>query len=295
MPFQLPARISRQVAYILDREIKEIRPVSGGDINQARLVVTDKGKFFLKMNSAPQAARMFETEAKGLYLLAKTGKVATPAVIACGDTQDGAFLLLEYLETGYRQPGFWETFARSLADLHHCHDTSFGLDFDNFIGSLPQSNRRHDTWPDFFIQERLQPQVALAFNENKLTDSDLQAFEQLYRQIPQRCPAEPPALVHGDLWSGNFMVDAQSRPIIIDPSVAYAHREMDLAMTRLFGGFDRPFYRAYEEAYPLEPGFEERLSLYQLYYLLVHVNLFGSSYVGAVRNALQFLGVGGRS
>jgi hypothetical protein len=284
---ELPPHILNQCRHILDADIFSIRFVGGGDINQARLLETSKGKFFLKMNPAPHAARMFETEAKGLDLLYRTAVLRVPQVIASGNTSEGAFLLLEFIETGYRQAGFWENFGNSLANLHRNTAQRFGLDHNNFIGSLPQSNAYHTSWASFYIHERLNPQLALALQADLLQKTDAGNFEKLYKKLPELCPEEPPALTHGDLWSGNFMVDEQSRPVLIDPALSYAHREMDLAMSRLFGGFDRPFYRSYEEAYPLAPGFGQRIPVYQLYYLMVHVNLFGGSYVSPVRSILQ--------
>jgi fructosamine-3-kinase len=287
MYFDLPPVILQKCNKILDAEIRSVRHIGGGDINQARLLETSKGKFFLKINSGVQAGHMFETEAKGLQLLAEAAAIRTPAVIGFEQVPDGAFLLLEFIETGYRKESFWEDFGAALAALHRHTAGQFGLDHDNFIGSLPQSNRRHEQWPDFYIQERLQPQLDLAEQSGRLQIPDFQNFEKLFQKIPALCPKEPPALVHGDLWSGNFMVDAESRPVLVDPSVAYSHREMDLAMSRLFGGFDRSFYRSYEATFPIAPGFEERLPLYQLYYLLVHVNLFGGGYIGSVRSVLR--------
>ena len=287
MFFDLPEAIRQQCEHLLGVEITRVCPVGGGDINQTCLLETPTGNFFLKMNRKASADRMFETEAKGLSRLHQANVIRIPAVIASGSTPDGACLLLEYIETGYRMSGFWEEFGTSLAALHLQTTDQFGLDHDNFIGSLPQSNNRHDTWTDFFITERLQPQLDLALQSSQLRSPDAQRFEKLFQRIPEICPVEPPALSHGDLWSGNFMVSADSRPVLVDPAVSYAHREMDLAMSRLFGGFDRTFYRSYEESWPLEPGFEQRLSVYQLYYLMVHVNLFGGGYVGSVRSVLQ--------
>lgn len=287
MQGNLPNAIQAACQQFLNADICDVRIVVGGDINQARLLETSKGNFFLKMNAGANAARMFELEAKGLELLASADVIRTPLVITFGNTAEGAFLLLENIATGYRAPGFWEKFGESLAALHRKTWAQFGLDHDNFIGSLPQSNKRHDTWSEFYVAERLQPQLDLAAQSNRLESNDLRQLERLFKKLPELCPAEPPALVHGDLWSGNFLVAANGQPVLIDPAVSFSHREMDLAMSRLFGGFDRPFYRSYEETFPLEPGFEGRLPVYQLYYLMVHVNLFGGGYVGSVRSVLR--------
>jgi protein-ribulosamine 3-kinase len=287
MLYDLPPTISQQCRDILDAEILASKFIGGGDISQARLLVTTRGKFFLKMNTGNEAGRMFATEAKGLQTLAKSGGLRVPKVIGLGQSGGHAFLLLEYLETGYQPPGFWEEFGVGLAALHRSSAPEFGLDHDNFIGSLPQSNARHDSWPTFFTNERLHPQLELALHGRQLTSTDAKNFEHLYKKLPDICPAEPPALTHGDFWSGNFMCNTEGHPVLVDPAVSYAHREMDLAMSRLFGGFDRPFYRSYEETWPLAPGFEQRLPVYQLYFLLVHVNLFGGGYAGSVRSILQ--------
>lgn len=287
MFFDLPATIRQQCRAILGTEIQSVRHVGGGDINQARLLETSKGRFFIKLNSGANAARMFDTEAKGLTLLTETKALRVPQVIASGETPEGSFLLMEYIEAGYRAVGFWEEFGTSLASMHRHTSPQYGLDHSNFIGSLPQSNNWQASWVDFYIYERLQPQLDLALTSSRLLNSDARLFEKLYQKLPGICPDEPPALIHGDLWSGNFLVSSNNQPVLIDPSVSYAHREMDLAMSRLFGGFDRPFYRSYEEAWPLSPGFEQRLPVFQLYYLMVHVNLFGGGYVGSVRSVLK--------
>jgi len=283
----LPSEIQQKCQAIIGADIRSAVPMTGGDISQALLLETDKGRFFLKFNSSPNAANMFEADAAGLALLASANALQTPAVLGLGATPAGGFLLLEYMESGYRPSGFWEEFGSSLAQLHRNTASNFGLGHDNFIGSLPQPNCQHDNWPDFFVQERLLPQLDIAKQRNRLQSADFQAFERLFNRLPEHFPAEPPALTHGDLWSGNFLCGSNGNPIIFDPAASFAHREMDLAMSRLFGGFDRLFYRSYEEAWPLVPGFEQRLPIYQLYYLLVHVNLFGGGYVGSVRSALQ--------
>ena len=282
----LPSPISERCQNLLGAKILAVKPISDGDINQAMLLETTAGRFFVKTNSNSVAGRMFETEALGLNLLAATGAIRTPTVAGFGETEVGGFLLLEYTETGYRPAGFWEEFGTAMADLHRHSAPVFGLGHDNFIGNLPQSNCQHDGWPDFYVSERLLPQLEIAEQKQQLQPADFQDFERLFKLLPELCPTEPPALVHGDLWSGNFLCNAQGQPVLIDPAVSYSHRETDLAMSRLFGGFDRQFYRSYEAAWPLASGFEQRLFVYQLYYLLVHLNLFGGGYVRQVRSIL---------
>jgi hypothetical protein len=288
MFYNLPEGLKSKCLDMLNaREINNVGFVGGGDINEARLIETDKGRFFLKMNDSAFAHEMFIAEAKGLNALKSAGILRVPEVIGHGKDQHHSFLLLEFIERGYRRQTFWEEFGEGLAALHRFSAQEFGFDEDNFIGSLPQSNNRHSTWADFYVHERLEPQIRMAIDAHKLSSADTQDFKSLYKLLPSICPEEQASLLHGDLWSGNFMSGPDGEPVLIDPSVSYAHRELDLAMSRLFGGFERPFYAAYEEHYPLAPGFEKRLPVYQLYYLLVHVNLFGGGYVRSVRNVLS--------
>jgi fructosamine-3-kinase len=283
----LPNNILQECQKIVGTKISAAFPLSGGDINQAFQVNTERGRFFLKTNTAAFAGEMFRAEAAGLGILGAANQIGTPSVIGLGAEVGASFLLLEFIEPGTRPKTFWDDFGARLASLHRCTSSSFGLGHDNFIGSLRQQNCEHDTWASFYMEERLLPQLELARASSRLQASDFQSFQQFFQRLPELCPAEPPSLVHGDLWSGNFACGQDGSPVIFDPAVSYSHREMDLAMTRLFGGFDRAFYQAYEAVWPLAPGFEQRLAVYQLYYLLVHVNLFGGSYVGQMRSALR--------
>ena len=171
--------------------------------------------------------------------------------------------------------------------MHRNSAEQFGLDHDNYMGSLVQSNRGHGTWTEFFIQERLVPQVAIAKNHGLINAILLDQFETLYTMLDQLCPQEKPALIHGDLWSGNYMIDRMQQPVLIDPAIAYSNREADLAMTTLFGGFQNSFYEAYNEAYPLQNDWQNRLDLWNLYPLLIHLNLFGLSYLSQIKQILK--------
>ena len=256
------------------------RPLSGGSINQACRIETNLGVFFVKWNDAKACPGMFKAESRGLEILARTGAIRIPEVIHCGED----LLILEYLEQDRPAPNFWETFGQQLARLHqHTHPT-FGLDHDNYIGSLPQSNTPHNTWADFFREARLQPQIRMARDSKQLDQPTCSLLNGVMDRLPQLFPDEPPALLHGDLWSGNYLIGPEGQPCLIDPAVYHGHREMDLAMTRLFGGFDAAFYASYNEAHPLEPDWESRTDLCNLYPLLVHVNLFGSGYASQVRH-----------
>ncbi len=273
----------------LGLRIADIQSIGGGDIHRAfRLSATSGQYLFLKTNTDPLAAAMFRTESQGLALLGASRSIRTPRVHAHGSTPDGhAYLVLEYVAPGYKNRLFWETFGQALANLHGNTSARFGFAHDNFIGRLPQSNTRHDTWAEFYAEERLWPQLLLARDRGYFDAAAEQQLDRLCRRLSWLCPDEPPALTHGDLWSGNYLCDAAGQPVLIDPAASFAHREMDLAMSRLFGGFDPAFYLAYEAAWPLEAGFEKRMEVYQLYYLLAHVNLFGGGYVGQAAEILR--------
>lgn len=284
----LPEHIRISCEKLLGTPIEAAFHVSGGDINEARRLETGKGRFFLKMNRADHAHQMFAVEAQGLQLLAQTHTLRIPQVIGYGkESEPAGFLLLELIEQGTPRADFWKRFGEGLALLHRTTQTGFGLETNNFIGSLPQSNRRHDSWVEFYIEERLLPQIQLAETHHHFSTADHENFDKLFKKLPQILPEEPPALIHGDLWNGNFLADDNGAPVLVDPAVCFASREMDIAMSKLFGGFDREFYQVYQQHYPFLPGWEERIDLYQLYYLLVHVNLFGSGYVQSVRQVLR--------
>jgi protein-ribulosamine 3-kinase len=274
-------------AKVMGAPPREIAPVGGGDINQACRLDSALGSFFLKFNTLSRGEDMLRVEVQGLALLGRQNVIAVPRVLDHGMTGGFAYLLLEFVEAGPRTRRFWERFGHALAALHRLDQPYFGLPFDNYIGRLPQRNGRHEDFPGFFAECRLAPQLDLARDTGLLDASDLRAAEKLRARLPEYLPAEKPALIHGDLWGGNFIASAGERPVLIDPAPAYAHREMDLAMSRLFGGFNEYFYQAYQESYPLCGDLEERIELYQLYYLLAHVNLFGAAYVPETRRILR--------
>ena len=263
------------------------RYVGGGSINITRQIFTNVGEFFVKINSAERFPRMFEKEAKGLSVLRNASVIDIPEVVGYGENDADAYLVLNFIESGMEKTGFWENFGRKIALLHKNSDKFFGLDHDNFIGSLPQSNKQHKDWETFFIKERLLPQIEMARRAGFVDSKFDKLFNGFFKKLPEIFPKEQPALLHGDLWSGNFMINAKGKPVIIDPAVYYGNREMDLGMSKLFGGFDSAFYAAYHEQYPLEHGWQQRLDFCNLYPLMVHVNLFGGGYAGSVLQILK--------
>ncbi|GAB3987122.1 fructosamine kinase family protein [Spirosoma daeguense] len=273
-------------------DVMEARFLSGGDINTAAQVISDEGTFFIKWNQAEDRQDvyhpdMFDAESQGLELLRATKTVQIPRVIGHGRQGNKTYLVLEYIESGNPDTKYWEILGQSLAQLHSKTQPQFGLHFTNFIGSLTQNNTLTPDGHAFFFEQRLLPQAGLALYNGLLTKDSYDALFRLRDRLSDILPAERPALLHGDLWSGNVLINGKGQPALIDPAVYYGFREAELAFTRLFGGFDEQFYEAYDEAFPLERGFRERIAIYNLYPLLVHVNLFGSGYVSGVERVLK--------
>ena len=271
----------------LGTKVRAAKRLSGGDINEAFEVTLGTGtSIFVKTHPNPPGG-MFEAEARGLRWLAEADAIRIPRVLAVSDDRP-AYLALELLTPAKRRPDFDEALGRSLAALHAFGASSFGLDHDNFIGRLAQSNDVAEDWATFYWVSRLEPQLRLATDRGLIDEATRSSFDGLRRVLPERVgPEESPSRLHGDLWGGNLHVDETGQPCLIDPAVYGGHREIDLAMMRLFGGFGERAFAAYREAWPLAPGAGERVSLYQLYPLLVHVNLFGGSYLGSVKRALS--------
>jgi protein-ribulosamine 3-kinase len=258
--------------------------VSGGCINHAGKLKTSAGDFFLKWNTSAQYPHMFIKEALGLNLLKKTNTLYIPEVVGCGEESNDQFLLLEFVNQQQQGITYWQDFGRQLAQLHLHRNERFGLSESNYIGSLVQHNTFKRSWSDFFIHERLLPQLDLGLGVAHISSTLRKKFDVLFLKLPALFPSELPSLVHGDLWSGNVITTSTGAPCLIDPAVYYGNREVDLAMTQLFGGFNNQYFDSYNEVNPLVPGYHKRFDLYNLYPLLVHVNLFGQAYVSQVNS-----------
>ncbi len=282
--------ILNKIEILLSEKIKISKPVSGGCINDALIIITEKGnKYFLKFNLSANKD-MFLKEANGLIELKKPGVIRIPNVISAGND----YLLLEVIEQCNIGKTFWEDFGRGFAKLHKYLGRQFGFFEDNYIGSSPQLNipdeKEKTNWCEFYFNKRLLFQFRLA-EKNGYTDSILiSAFAKLEKNICKILGNElnTPSLLHGDLWSGNFISDENGNAYLIDPAVYYGNREADLAMTKLFGEFDPVFYQAYNEVFPFDDGYQYRENIYKLYHILNHLNLFGSGYYRQVLRMINF-------
>lgn len=290
LPFSLakPLELSLEKVSGKPARIELCQSIGGGSINEACRVEWAGESYFVKWNSTGKYPQMFEKEVAGLKILKDTTCIKVPEVLALGKSETDSFLLLEYIQQAETDSNFWINFGEQLADLHRNSNTYFGLETDNYIGSLQQFNHQMASWSEFFVQQRLQPLVKIARDQQRLNRSHNLQFEKLFAKIESLFPVEKPALLHGDLWSGNFLYAKNQMPVLIDPAVYYGHREMDIAMTKLFGGFNKQFYATYNTHYPLENNWEKRIDLCNLYPLLVHLNLFGSSYLIDIESVLKY-------
>jgi len=277
------------IAAAIGSEVVTARSVGGGSINEAYACeLADGRRVFVKAN-ADGDPRMFPLEQRGLKWLGEAKALRTPEVIAVNEpSNDVPFLVMELIEPAARSSSYDADLGRGLAALHAFGAPSFGLDHDNFLATLEQDNTTAESWPEFYARQRLEPQVKMAIDTRSGPSRWSEQFEALYKRLGDLVgEAEPPSRLHGDLWSGNLHTDANGNPVLIDPAVYGGHREIDLAMLRLFGSPSRTFFDVYHETFPLAPGSEDRVSLYQLYPLLAHVNLFGGSYAASVQSALD--------
>ncbi|AEG31989.1 fructosamine kinase family protein [Thiomicrospira cyclica] len=257
-------------------DIQNIAPVAGGDIHQVWLLTTAQTQWFLKVNRV-SSAPVFAAEALALERIQQSKTIHCPSVIAQGETDQQAWLLMDYLQLTHRGDDFKR--GQALAAIHRTTHREFGWEQDNFIGHTPQRNAWQQDWLDFYRQQRLEPQLALTLQKGasrrllakgqQLTEN-LAVFFEHYKPVP--------SLLHGDLWAGNSAFTVQGEPVIYDPASYYGDRETDIAMTELFGGFSPAFYQGYNQAWPLDAGYQQRKPLYNLYHVLNHFNLFGGHY-----------------
>jgi len=283
-------QLKKRIENILGSPITDMHSLSGGCISNAyKISVKDGGSFFLKYNFSTNNS-MFITEAHGLQELGKAGVIKIPKVFEF----DKDFILLELINGSNWSKNFSEDFGRKFAKLHKHSNENFGFYEDNFIGSNPQLNIPDDdegkNWTIFYFNKRILYQFHLAERSGNSTSELKNSISKLENKIDSIITAnnEKPSLLHGDLWGGNYMVDENGFACLIDPAVYYGNREADLAMTKIFGGFDLKFYKAYNEEYPLPDGYEYRENIYKLYHILNHLNLFGSGYYSQAMSLISY-------
>ena len=283
-------KIKSKIENILGSQITKMNSLSGGCISSSYKVNTKDGNsYFLKYNYS-SGSDMFLTEAHGLQELDKPGVITIPKVISF----DKEFILLDLIENSGRSKNFSEDFGRKFAVLHKFNNEKYGFYEDNYIGSNPQlnipDNDEEKNWTKFYFQKRILYQFHLAEKSGNSTSDLRSSISKLENKIDLIVTdnSEKPSLLHGDLWGGNYMVDKNGFACLIDPAVYYGNREADLAMTKLFGGFDSEFYRAYNEEFPLPDGYDYRENIYKLYHVLNHLNLFGSGYYSQAISLIKY-------
>jgi fructosamine-3-kinase len=280
--------VADRLARLLDAPVADCTAISGGDASAAyRARLTDGSVMFVKTHRPGRRSDtipVFRREAEGLAWLAEAGTARVPGVRAVDDD----LLALEWIESVAPAPDHDERLGRALAGIHRNSAPVFGGEHDNYVGLLPQDNTAERSWPAFYARRRIGPLVRRAVDEQRLPADALADTERVIARLPELVgPPEPPARLHGDLWAGNAITDERGAPVLIDPAAYGGHREIDLAMMRLFGGFGPRVFAAYDEVYPRATGHEDRIPLYQLYPLLVHTLLFGGGYAASALAALR--------
>ena len=266
------------------REPSQIVKLTGGDINEVYQVFFQEKSVVVKMNNSLSLPQLFEKEKQGLELLSKSTFVV-PNPIKTGSIDDTQFLIMDYIEQGTKLN--WGIFGHKLAQLHLIEGKYFGLDHDNYIGSLEQVNQEYEEWSEFYTNNRLLALTAKARDQKLFEKKHCIWVEKLCQRLDELIPACRPSLIHGDLWSGNLLIHTSGHPGVIDPAVYYGHPEMDWAMLSLFGSYPEEALDHYQNLNPLEKGLNERIDIHQLYPLLVHLILFGISYLGGIESALK--------
>ena len=269
----------------LNEDLISFSILSGGSINKVYKCATQQSQFVIKLNDAGKYPLMFEKEEKGLDLL-NSSNFRIPATLKTVTDQNISYLILEYIDSKGNTINEIKL-GTQLAEMHLITSDSFGLDHDNYIGSIPQINNKESDWTTFYQSMRLEPLIRKGFDSGMLEIKVLRLFEKVYKELDRLIPIEPASLLHGDLWQGNIICDENSSPVLIDPAVYYGHREIDLAMLQLFGNISDDTLEAYNNIYPLDKHWQERIDLHQLYPLLVHLILFGGSYYRTVLETLK--------
>ena len=282
-------RLAEAVAEALGAPSADLRPIAGGDLNDAYAVQLDGGERVFVKTAADAAPHAYTREAEGLVWLAEPGSLAVPDVLAVADEPGSPrFLALAWVEAGRRTPSTDEQLGRGLAAVHGAEAPAFGGAHDLVLGPLTLPNHPSEDWPSFYVTRRIEPLVRMAVDRGALPPDGPRVLDAFASRLAERAgPAERPARLHGDLWSGNVLVGSDGRPWLIDPAAHGGHREVDLAMLLLFGPPSPTFLAAYQECAPLADGYQERVDLWQVLPLLVHAVLFGGSYGASAIAAMR--------
>ncbi|MBD2577677.1 fructosamine kinase family protein [Oscillatoria sp. FACHB-1406] len=280
--------IAEQITKVTGKsfEVQQHRSVGGGCINQGYSITDGARTYFVKLNQASQL-EMFEAEALGLQQMYDTQSIRVPQPLCCGMSDRNSYIVMEWLEFGRADNAAWEEMGRKLAQMHAYPSPNgkFGWERNNTIGSTPQVNAWMDNWSEFFAEQRIGYQIRLAKRRGGSFPDTNATIAAIQEVLADWQPS--PSLVHGDLWSGNAACTAAGEPAILDPATYWGDREVDLAMTELFGGFPAAFYRGYNAVFPLNEGYQRRKTLYNLYHILNHFNLFGGGYESQARRMLD--------
>ena len=276
-----------EISQLLSTKIRSVKSIGGGDISSAYLLQSDSKTYFMKANDASFALQMFRAEQRGLKAIEATHTIAVPHVHCVMSTEDKAVLVMDFIESKRPSSSDFRQLGTDLARLHQCTQSHFGFADDNFIGSLPQSNHAHPDWSTFYWHERIKPQLQRAQTYNLLSTNEIPTESMAISVFIKQFSDVEPSLLHGDLWGGNYLIATDGTPFLIDPATYYGHHMVDIAMSRLFGGFANEFYEAYHAIIPKPKNYSQQIELYQLYYLLVHLNLFGSGYYSGVSSILR--------
>lgn len=266
-------------------ELENRRSIGGGCINQAYHLIGKQQSYFIKLNSANQV-EMFAAEALALQQMYDTQTIRVPRPICWGIADNNSYIVLEWLDLGRGDHKSWQEMGKKLALLHQsAGENRFGWQINNTIGDTPQINDWYDNWADFFAEQRIGYQLRLANRRGGNFSNPNLIIETVRTKLKNRNLS--PSLVHGDLWSGNAACTIEGEPVIIDPAAYYGDREVDIAMSELFGRFPASFYQGYNQQWQLDVGYEDRKTIYNLYHILNHFNLFGSGYISQANSMIR--------
>lgn len=272
----------------LNLNINNIYPVKGGALSDTYCIESYEKKYFLKLNTAQNFPLLFEKEINGLNKIQELSPFNIPEIYQTGTTtNDFQYLILEWIDKTEPTIISWENFGKNLAQLHKNTNAEFGWEEDNYIAIIIQPNQFKASWEKFYSENRIMPMIKLLADKKLLNLKEQKAAENLCSDLGNIFPKEKPALIHGDLWNGNIITRSNQEITLIDPAIYYGHREMDLALADLFGGFDDTFLDSYNEVFPIANNFKERKSIAQLYPLLVHAYLFEGYYIKDVQTILK--------